>query len=571
MRFPIAIVSKPAQCAALLLNLRTCVTHIESILVKHAPCVAASSPSVIAAPPPLPPKPPRIQKPVLPRKPSHVSLKENQAISSTKHVVSVAQTRDCIKNGKSSSRSATDGNINPTKLVPVQTDTNDNVELKIPQAPLLTQHRHLQTKLDEIESVLANYRTRRRRLLYVDDSPGADERMSEQELNEAIQRYAPCVADTQRAINRVRALYMNASTITSILHFQPALVAHQLALIESSLFREISPDALLTHQAKHRHPRIVASIDFFNYLTRTIEHSILQPSESSARAQHINHWIKVGVKCHELNNYQTLKAVACALATPPIQRLRRTWAYVPKKSMTRLESLNELMSETDNYGRYREHLEQILGSQKPKPTVPFLGMFIHDITYLLAASKDPHNDRRIRVILDRIQAFRDGPEYPTTYQQRKRQPFGPVISGALQRSQSLGNSVTGGSANSAARRAAEDGEERQQLATQYLLSQPWVNEATVDQLSAMREPPPQKRPSRTSTTSGQYVSSTNSLPRFSTGSGSLPDSIEDYLGDDLSDGFWSLRGSIDSYIKSMYKDTPTQDSWAVEGEHSMLT
>ncbi|KAF7720729.1 hypothetical protein EC973_006233 [Apophysomyces ossiformis] len=564
-------ISKPTQYAVILSNLRTCVTHIESIIDKHAPCIVSSPLSTGTAPPPLPPKPSRIEKPALPRRPSNARAKESQAIPFIQqHVGSVVQTRDRIKNGKSISRIVPGGHIDPTNLVLVQTETKEPVQLMIPEAPMVTQHRQLQTQLDEVQSVLANYRARHQRLVSTNGSDGVDERMTEQELSEAIQRYTPCVAETQQAINKVRAMYMSASTITSILHFQPALIAHQLTLIESGLFKQIPPDALLTHQAKHRHPRIVASIDFFNYLTRLIEHSILLPPESSVRAQHINHWIKVGIKCHEFNNYQTLKAITCALATPPIQRLRRTWAYVPKKSMTRLDNLNELMSETDNYGRYREHLDQF-SCQKPKPAVPFLGMFIHDATYLLAASKDPTNDHRIQSILERMKAFQNGPEYPSTYQQRKRQPFGPVISGALQRSQSLGSSVTGVVGITTGRRStAEDSEDRQHLATHYLLSQPWVSEAAVDQLSTMREAPSEKRLSRTSMTSGQRLSSTSSVPRFSSGSSSLPDSVDDFLGDDLSDGFWSLRGSIDSYIRSMYKDRPTQDSWTVAERQSTL-
>ncbi|OAD70818.1 hypothetical protein PHYBLDRAFT_6512, partial [Phycomyces blakesleeanus NRRL 1555(-)] len=139
-----------------------------------------------------------------------------------------------------------------------------------------------------------------------------------------------------------------------------------------------------------------------NYVTRFIEHSILLSQDASARAQQVHYWIKVASRCLDLNNYQTLKAIVSALGTPPVQRLRRTWAYIPKKSLVKLESLSELMSEASNYGRYREHM----GMHATRPTVPFLGTFIHDITYLLAAFKThsqagdlPEEEPRIHEVL----------------------------------------------------------------------------------------------------------------------------------------------------------------------------
>ncbi|CAO3672164.1 unnamed protein product [Rhizopus stolonifer] len=92
----------------------------------------------------------------------------------------------------------------------------------------------------------------------------------------------------------------------------------------------ISPEALLSHSGRSPHPRMVASTDFFNFLTRTIEHSILLPQEACRRAVILNRWTKVASKLLLLSNYQTLKAIVSALGTPPVQRLRRIWECIPK-------------------------------------------------------------------------------------------------------------------------------------------------------------------------------------------------------------------------------------------------
>ncbi|KAG1241652.1 hypothetical protein G6F68_016578 [Rhizopus microsporus] len=99
-----------------------------------------------------------------------------------------------------------------------------------------------------------------------------------------------------------------------MMEFPAGLLAYQLTLIESAIFRAIPREALLSHSARKPHVRVVASTDFFNFLTRTIEHSILLPQEACRRAEILNRWIKVASKLLTLSNYQTLKAVVSALA-----------------------------------------------------------------------------------------------------------------------------------------------------------------------------------------------------------------------------------------------------------------
>lgn len=284
----------------------------------------------------------------------------------------------------------TNGTIDPHILVPAQTSNSDNSLQSvttnstylpfIPQAPLVTIYQSLQKKLDELKK-------------------------TDEEFN-----------SIQSTLNRVRNIHMSATTVPTILQFQPVLIAYQLTLIDSIIFRNIPMDAILSHSPKTPHPSIVASTDFFNYLTRLIEHAILLQQDASGRAQHINHWIKVAGKCHELKNYQTLKGVISALGTPPIQRLKKSWSFIPKKSMNLLEDLSELMSEASNYGKYRTRLGLSQEQDEPEPemitqntpttrksstrknsfsepTVPFLGIFIHDMTYLVAALSKKQNNR----------------------------------------------------------------------------------------------------------------------------------------------------------------------------------
>ncbi|ORY97910.1 hypothetical protein BCR43DRAFT_490543 [Syncephalastrum racemosum] len=420
-----------------------------------------------------------------------------------------------------------DSAVDPRNLVPAQTNTGDSLAPpsatqttdyvpNIPVPPLLSTHRRLQDQLDDLEESLEECKARKRALNVTPGAADQDRKAAalDRELGDTILQRTAAVAETRETLNKVRTLYMSAATVPSLMQFPPHLVAYQLTLIEASIFHDIPPEALLTHSPRTPHAKVVASTDFFNYITRAIEHSILLPQEASRRAELINRWIKVATKCLALSNYQTLKAIVSALGTPPVQRLRRTWDCIPKKRMGRLELLNVLMSETDNYGRYREHMGLENRRRWNKPVVPFLGVFIHDMTYLLAAVKgSAEGDSRVQDILTIIRGFQSAPRYPqrlpSSYvKASKKHSFRPnVITNALHRSSSAKNRMSNSSLFGV---DAEDQDKsvelEQQLITQYLLMRPWVHEKIIDELSLLREPPKPR-----ANTSPSYARSNNNV------------------------------------------------------------
>ncbi|KAI8139548.1 ras guanine nucleotide exchange factor domain-containing protein [Fennellomyces sp. T-0311] len=402
------------------------------------------------------------------------------------------------------------GAVDPACLVRAQCDhTSSNVP-SIPQAPLHIIYKSLQQKLENLE------------------------------------RHNLHSADVKQALTRVRQIHMSATTVTTMLHFPPMLVAYQLTLIDSAIFRNIQPSDLLQHNSpKSPQPAIVASTDFFNYLTRMIEHAILTPSEASGRAAQINFWIKVAIKCHDLKNFQTLKAIISALGTPPVQRLKRSWAFVPKKSMARLDVVTEIMTEHDNYGRYRERMNRIIQQTFREPVVPFLGVFMHDVTYLSAAC----NADKLDDLLTLFTNLHKHPPYSSALP-----PFCVKDLNKKPRKSSFAN---------------ESLEVQQCLVTQYLLTRTWVSEKTVDELSLLREPPKVMRScSATDHTisyeSGLWSSSASLLSFVGSNiSSSRPVSLEDDEDDDNdSDGgqppnkFWVFgRKSVDHQQKKPIMET----------------
>ncbi|KAG1325774.1 hypothetical protein G6F62_008363 [Rhizopus arrhizus] len=384
-----------------------------------------------------------------------------------------------VKQPKKSSQLTTMDNIlfeaiiDPSNLVPAQTHTSDSLSISvssldadyipnIPVPPLLAIYRQLQQKEDQNNTTL---------------------------------------------LPKIRSLYMSAVTIPTMMEFPANLFAYQLTLIESAIFRAIPREALLSHITRKPQLRIVASTDFFNFITRTIEHSILLPQDVCRRAEILNRWIKLASKLLALSNYQTLKAVISALGTPPIQRLRRTWECIPKKQMNRLDLLISLMSESQNYYQYRQRVK----THTNRPAVPFLGVFIHDITYMSAASKD---NTRIQSALDDLERFQRLPEYP------QQPPSSFVIKKHLFRSvPDVLHFSSKGTTSAAACMVSEEEcqtEDKiigleQQLIVQYVLMRPWVSEKTIDMLSQLREPTKRRLSVTPTVSANRWVNSSEEM------------------------------------------------------------
>lgn len=409
--------------------------------------------------------------------------------------------------------------VDPNNLVKAQTNTGDSLSIpqqqqkenyvpNIPAPPLLATHRRLQHRLDELEQ----------------DVEECNNDLLKLERSHKVM----CAKQT---LEKVRTLYMSAMTIPNILQFPPHLMAYQLTLIESSIFRAIPSQALVSHSTRTPHKKIAASTDFFNFMTRSIEHSILLPQEATKRAEIIHRWIKIATKLLALNNYQTLKAIVSALGTPPIQRLRRTWECIPKKRMTRLDILNTLMSESDNYQKYREHIQHLWH----KPVVPFLGVFIHDVTYL-SCSK---NSLRVQEVLNEVQLFQRAPAYPLV-------PPASLMAAATKKKHSFlrpssvlhfGSGASGyytsgigGNKNTTAALMGEDVRQdtelelEQQLIVQYILMRPWVSEKTIDALSTLREPPKPRSISSHATTTSSPANGVNGGGYYTSPNASRPSS-----------------------------------------------
>ncbi|XP_051576224.1 ral guanine nucleotide dissociation stimulator-like 2 isoform X4 [Myxocyprinus asiaticus] len=181
---------------------------------------------------------------------------------------------------------------------------------------------------------------------------------------------------------------------TSILGFPSSVIAEQLTRIETELFLKLVPHHCLGSLWSQRDKKgqegacwsVRATIKQFNRLANAVTASCLWNTglKSQQRARLLEKWISVAEACRTRKNFSSLYAILSALQSNSIHRLRKTWQDTDREALRRYEELSDIFSEKDNYSQSRELLKESCA----QGTVPYLGIFLRDLTMLDTAVKD---------------------------------------------------------------------------------------------------------------------------------------------------------------------------------------
>lgn len=171
----------------------------------------------------------------------------------------------------------------------------------------------------------------------------------------------------------------------SVLHWTPKQVAAQLSVLDIEIMGWVQEADLNARpwtkgagspvdpiQKRKAHPGLYAHFDFFNHVTRVIERSLQDPAMTQ---KHASHWVKVALYLWKMNSFDML---ACAVSSIVAANGEKALKQKEKETLIRLGLLT---SEENNYKRFRKL------HAKASKKIPFLGIFIHDLTML--SSEDP--------------------------------------------------------------------------------------------------------------------------------------------------------------------------------------
>ncbi|KAH0543623.1 hypothetical protein FGG08_002061 [Glutinoglossum americanum] len=188
----------------------------------------------------------------------------------------------------------------------------------------------------------------------------------------------PIVSRSQ--LNHLRVWKVGGSS-PSILDFDPLELARQFTLKESRIFCSILPDELLATEWMKKSGSIAINVRAMSTLSTDlatlVADTILHPEDAKKRASIIKQWVKIGNKCLELNNYDSLMAIICSLNSSTILRLKRTWEVVSQKTKATLNSLRNIVEVSRNYAVLRQRLQNHV-----PPCLPFVGTYLTDLTFV---------------------------------------------------------------------------------------------------------------------------------------------------------------------------------------------
>ncbi|KAF2166789.1 hypothetical protein M409DRAFT_54573 [Zasmidium cellare ATCC 36951] len=189
---------------------------------------------------------------------------------------------------------------------------------------------------------------------------------------------------TVKQLNALRVATGGGAQV-SILDFDPIEIARQITLLVVKAYCEIRPEELLsmdwgkpnTKKAKSVRKMCLLNTD----LAHLVSDTILQPDDAKKRAKVIKQWVKIGTACLELCNYDSVMAIMCQLNSSPVQRLKKTWDLVNKKTIAELQEIDKVADMSKNYNTLRRLLES-----PTAPCLPFLGVYLTDLTFVIAGN-----------------------------------------------------------------------------------------------------------------------------------------------------------------------------------------
>jgi hypothetical protein len=182
------------------------------------------------------------------------------------------------------------------------------------------------------------------------------------------------------------------SAVLSVFDFDPEEIARQMTIIDFSLFARIKPSELLNQawqkpKYKERAQNLLRLVERMNNLTLWVATTVLSQRDVQDRARRITDFVFVGEHLHRLHNYCTLLSILNGLAHPAITRLKKSFGKLDKVTARKMEDLQQLARPGENFRLLRDQLKRA-----SNPCIPYLGLYMSDLTFLDNGNPNFHGD-----------------------------------------------------------------------------------------------------------------------------------------------------------------------------------
>jgi len=166
-------------------------------------------------------------------------------------------------------------------------------------------------------------------------------------------------------------------------------ICKQMTLVTHFILERIKPKELINSQwckvdKKTSAPNVYKLIERFNKISLWACEEILSYDKSSLRKLVLDKFVNIAHILFKMNNYNDAFSIVTALNSFFIKELKKSWKRVDaNSSIPKAKELNEIFSHAKNYAKLREMLDSCLGM----PCVPFLGLFLKDLSYMDESQK----------------------------------------------------------------------------------------------------------------------------------------------------------------------------------------
>ena len=185
----------------------------------------------------------------------------------------------------------------------------------------------------------------------------------------------------------------SSSHVPFILAYGSELLAEQLTLVEKAALSEVDWSDLVDMKWDSNSTTLLNWVDFlcagdhkgvdlvitrFNIMVKWVISEVVLTQNIHERVQAIQKFIHIAAHARRLHNYATMLQITIALTSTDSTRLKKTWALVsgPEKSL--LKNMEALIQPLRNFHDLRKEMET---SDLTEGCVPFMGLYIHDLTY----------------------------------------------------------------------------------------------------------------------------------------------------------------------------------------------
>ncbi len=125
----------------------------------------------------------------------------------------------------------------------------------------------------------------------------------------------------------------------------------------------------------------------WNKLGRWVASEIVNNDNLKQRVEILKRFITVMDLTFKDSNFFTTMAIISGLNHSAVKRMKKTWRTLPEKYSKDLALIEEELSFSQSFRRYRELLNDAL--EKEKPCIPFLAVHTKDMLFITEAKGNP--------------------------------------------------------------------------------------------------------------------------------------------------------------------------------------